>query len=633
MAGCHSLATLVRSFKLIEVYIEHDVTVVDSYRRPPPRVMATIEDITGEPGSFAPIEHRSEKMLLLTRHDSSEPPKERVCKSVTPRSLPEHDCSTPCKDSVCESVTPRCLPHCMLTHYSGESVITYTQLSGVQRVDIQDHVLLIIQLQFSDKNLSFVSQQATASHVIDDVLRQLSFKKTELDGEAGFANVAGSGVESFGLSHDECRENSRTIVVEIRTQEPIMEESSKDACTNDDDDDDEDEDLLVDEENKIVEPNVDVHLFGISMDILFDNIGITNLVPDDVLEEEDEFTTAKEAKDIVYLHSIESRRNLKLYKNDSVRVRARCDEKVHVFTMSYGRGPSGPNHKMKAGPSGSSSPSTRGKRKEYREIKHRTYKFLFEKIFDQVNVNPEILVKAIQDQLQRNLELHISKSKAFRAIAKAEREIIGDHVLQYSMLRDYVVELHSTNPNTNVKIAVEKYIDSSLPTRVFQRIYVYLGALKLAVRLDSNKEIYPLAYALVEAERLSAADGQGSTGDAGVGVGDQGLGGGGYLRDYVRVVAGMNDRDFDSELVIPTPWSDESKNEKWQKEMPSKAVEQKMYDHVPDEIDGANCEQLPNHVVKKSNLEFLVCKQVANQGGDELVDKGRPLKRKRVYAE
>ncbi|GKG25407.1 shikimate O-hydroxycinnamoyltransferase, partial [Tanacetum coccineum] len=47
-----------------------------------------------------------------------------------------------------------------------------------------------------------------------------------------------------------------------------------------------------------------------------------------------QFTTPKEAKDRVYLHSIESKRNLKLYKNDSVRIRARCEGKVLVFTMS-----------------------------------------------------------------------------------------------------------------------------------------------------------------------------------------------------------------------------------------------------------------------------------------------------------
>ncbi|GJZ74428.1 hypothetical protein Tco_0638574 [Tanacetum coccineum] len=62
--------------------------------------------------------------------------------------------------------------------------------------------------------------------------------------------------------------------------------------------------------------------------------------------------------------------------------------------------------------------------------------------------------------------------------------------------------------------------------------------------------------------------------------------------------------------------------------MPSEAVEQGMDDHVPDEIDGVKCEQLPNYVVNKGNLKVLVCKQVANHGGDELVDKGRQLKRK-----
>ncbi|GJY18131.1 hypothetical protein Tco_0389622 [Tanacetum coccineum] len=62
-------------------------------------------------------------------------------------------------------------------------------------------------------------------------------------------------------------------------------QSSEDSGTYDDDD--VDEDFLVDEENEIVEPDVDVHLFGISMDLPFDNIGITHLVSDDVLEGED----------------------------------------------------------------------------------------------------------------------------------------------------------------------------------------------------------------------------------------------------------------------------------------------------------------------------------------------------------
>ncbi|GJV66948.1 hypothetical protein Tco_1482457 [Tanacetum coccineum] len=526
------LGTLVRSFKLIEVYIEHGVTALDSYLRAP-RFRATLKEITDEPGSIAA--NRTENMLLLTWHESSETTKKPICASIT----------------------PRCMPDCILTPHTNESVITYTQLSGVQGVDTQSHVLPIIQSQFSDINLSFISQQATTNQAIDDVIRQLSFDETELDGEASFADVTGSGVDSSGLSHDESfgvddldlnlnkpvnlnvsqvetqsklpvseepdvGRTQEPILSEVSTQEPIVGEefsvedvvledyvssredaeqgidtayeieydvqSSEDAGTNDDDDDDVDDDFVVDEENDILEPDVDVHLFGISMDLPFDNIVVTNLVSDDVLEGEDvdvinadgfdsdlgndvekklqeekKFTTPKEAKDRVYMHSIKRRRNLKLYKNDDVGIRARCDEKVHVFTMSQGTGPTGPNRRMEAGPSESNGPTTRSKKRkntdkftqnwvvrthndthtclQSREIKHCTYKFLSEKIFEQVRANPDIPVKAVQDQLQCELEVQISMSKAFRAKAKAEREIRGDHVLQYSMLRDYVVEL------------------------------------------------------------------------------------------------------------------------------------------------------------------------------------------------
>ncbi|GJV19101.1 hypothetical protein Tco_1368121 [Tanacetum coccineum] len=373
---------------------------------------------------------------------------------------------------------------CILTPPTDESVITYTQLSGVQRVDTQIHVLLTIQSQFSDINLSFVSQQATASHVIDDLIRQLSFDKTELDGEAGFADVAGTGVDietQSELPVSEELDVGRTqepIVAEVSTQEPIMAEVSaevpiveevgtqvfsveyvvledyyiKDACTGDDDDDDVDKYFMVNEENEIVEPDVDVHLFAISMDLPFDNIGVTNLVSNDVLEGEDVDVINADGfdSDPVYLHSIESRRNLKLYKNDGVRIRAICDGKVPVFTMSQGTNDDSQAYSvLDAHDKGNLCPWVL-------KIKHCTYKFLSEKIFEQVKVNPDIPVKVVQDQLQRELE--------------------------YSMLRDYVVELHSTNPNTPVKITVERNIDPSLPTRVFQRIYVSLGALILGFR-------------------------------------------------------------------------------------------------------------------------------------------------------
>ncbi|GKC18858.1 hypothetical protein Tco_1021008 [Tanacetum coccineum] len=458
------LGTLVRSFKLIEVYIEHGVTALDSYLRVP-RFRATLEEITDE--------------------------------------------------------------------------------------------------------------------VIDDVMRQLSFDEIELDGETGFVDVARGGVDSSGLSHDESFgvddmdlnlnepvnlnvsqvktqsklpvseepdvgrtqepilsevstqesimaevSNEVPIVEEIGTQEFIVEdvvvkdyvssgEDGEDVEQGTDDDDDVDEDFLVDEENEIVEPDVDVHLFGISMYLPFDNIGITNLVPNDVLEGED--------VDVINVDGFDSdpgndeeknyrkkRRNLKLYKNDDVRIKGICDGKVSVFTMSQGTGPTGPNRRMEAGPSGSSGPTTRSKKRKNtgtNDDSQESPSFLdaHDKwdLCPWVLINLDIPVKAVQDQLQRELEVQISMSKAFRAKAKAEREIRGD------------------------QIVVERNIDPSLPTKVFQRIYICLGALKLgfracrrdllgldvafmkgpfpgqvlvAVGLDSNNGIYLLAYALVEAE-------------------------------------------------------------------------------------------------------------------------------------
>nr|GEY67778.1 hypothetical protein [Tanacetum cinerariifolium] len=347
------------------------------------------------------------------------------------------------------------------------------------------------------------------------------------------------------------------IMVEVSTQEPIVAEvigqedestptdrqffyddegidtayetkydvqSSEDACTDDDDDDDVDKDFLVDEENEIVEHDVDVHLFSISMDLPVYYIGVNNIGPDDVLEGEDMDVINADGFDSDPSNDEEKnyrkgRRNLNLYKNDGVRIRARCDGKMLVFTMSQGTRPTGLNHRMEAGPSGSSGPTTRSKKQKnigtnddnqaspsilathdkgdlyplVLEIKHYTYKFMYEKIFEQVRVNLDIPVKAVQDQLQRKLE--------------------------------------STNPNTTVKIAVERNTYPSSPTRVFKRIYICLGALKLgfrarrrdllgldgafmkgpfpsqvlvAVGLDSNNGIYPLANALVEAESKSS---------------------------------------------------------------------------------------------------------------------------------
>ncbi|GKD71409.1 hypothetical protein Tco_1325499 [Tanacetum coccineum] len=270
----HCLATLVGSFKLAEVYREHGFTVVNSYQRPPPQ-----ESV------YDTVTPRS-----MPQNDSSTPAKDFVCESVTPRCMPQHDSSTHVKDSIYEFITPRCMPHGMLT--------------------------------------------PPTNQVIKDVMWQLSFEETKLDGEAGLGDVTGSGIDNSGLSHDESFgfydldlnvNITRDLnVSHTETQEevhvseiPVSEgrvneildgsdeedvihgsgeedfehgngpESVKETSGTYHDDGDEDDDILVDEENKIVEPDVDVHLFDIRKDVPCDNIGVTSLILDDVLKGED----------------------------------------------------------------------------------------------------------------------------------------------------------------------------------------------------------------------------------------------------------------------------------------------------------------------------------------------------------
>ncbi|KAJ9548454.1 hypothetical protein OSB04_020997 [Centaurea solstitialis] len=113
----------------------------------------------------------------------------------------------------------------------------------------------------------------------------------------------------------------------------------------------------------------------------------------------------------------------------------------------------------------------------------------------------------------------------------ATKKVMGDYAHQYSSLREYILELQKSNPNTTVKLEMEIEPNPKTSTRQFKRVYVCLGALKhgfkamgrdllgldgsfmkvpfpgqllTAVGVDSNNGIYPVAYAIVEAETLNS---------------------------------------------------------------------------------------------------------------------------------
>lgn len=160
-----------------------------------------------------------------------------------------------------------------------------------------------------------------------------------------------------------------------------------------------------------------------------------------------------------------------------------------------------------------------------REIKACTTNFMAKNLIGQVERNPTIRVSVVHEELQKKYEVGFLRMQDFRAKQIAQKQVFGDFQKQYALLRDYGLELMRSNVGTTFKVDVYSEPNPSSQSRIFIRVYVCLGALKLgfkagvrdflgfdgaflkspfpgqvlsAVGLDSNKKIYPLAFSIVE---------------------------------------------------------------------------------------------------------------------------------------
>ncbi|KAL4592740.1 hypothetical protein LXL04_005744 [Taraxacum kok-saghyz] len=278
------------------------------------------------------------------------------------------------------------------------------------------------------------------------------------------------------------------------------------------------------------------------------------------------FKTKEDVKSLVRLHAVNSRRALHLTKNDKIRVRITCKGVVG----ESGDGSGGPATRSKVKGKGKGvinnqskcpwavqisrsnenedwmgfcSPRDSEHTGTNHEIGGETKpESRFEdpgrfgctpadNILQQIQSNPSIPIKALHEELTVKMQLGLSKQKVARAKRMAAKVINGYYQVLYRLLHDYCLELRNTNPGTTVRIDLQPQGNPASTTRVFRRIYVCLGALKLgfqagmrdflglddtfmkgpflgqiltAVGLDSNNGIYPLAYAVVEAETFKS---------------------------------------------------------------------------------------------------------------------------------
>nr|KAJ0185193.1 hypothetical protein LSAT_V11C900500550 [Lactuca sativa] len=248
------------------------------------------------------------------------------------------------------------------------------------------------------------------------------------------------------------------------------------------------------------------------------------------------YKNKKELKENIQLHALETRRNIFFVKNDKMRLRAICKGTVafndgHVgeptpcpWVIQGSRSDVNSNWFIK-------TYNHEHKCLQTRKVRSATAKFISKQIMDQIESNPTIPVRALQEQLQKDYQVGYSIHKVFRAKSTAKKLVQGDYKKQYDVLRDYILELQSTNPETTVKLEFDSEPNLSATSRRFKRMYVCLGGMKkgfraclrdfldfdgafmkgpfpgqilTAVGVDSNNGIYPLAYAIVETENTDS---------------------------------------------------------------------------------------------------------------------------------
>ncbi|KAK8538974.1 hypothetical protein V6N13_082750 [Hibiscus sabdariffa] len=155
--------------------------------------------------------------------------------------------------------------------------------------------------------------------------------------------------------------------------------------------------------------------------------------------------------------------------------------------------------------------------------KNATYKWLAKTYIKKYRVDPTYSSRLLKKDIMSDHVYHVSYGKCLRAKNLALEMVLVSHKEQYSMIYDYLGEIKKTNPGSTTILMLDD--------RVFLSMYICLQACKdgykagcrpvlsidgchmkgyyggsfLAdIALDSNDNIYPIAYAVVEAKNQSS---------------------------------------------------------------------------------------------------------------------------------
>ncbi|KAL4302903.1 hypothetical protein GQ457_10G015980 [Hibiscus cannabinus] len=151
--------------------------------------------------------------------------------------------------------------------------------------------------------------------------------------------------------------------------------------------------------------------------------------------------------------------------------------------------------------------------------RNATYKWLAKTYIEKDRAEPKYSTRHLKRDVMSDHLHKVSLSKCLRAKNLALEMVLGSHKGQYSMIYDYLGEIRTSNPGSTTILMLDN--------RVFLRMYICLHACKegykarcrpvlsidgchlkgyyggtflAAVSVDANDNIYPIAYAVVEAK-------------------------------------------------------------------------------------------------------------------------------------
>nr|GEV11293.1 hypothetical protein [Tanacetum cinerariifolium] len=174
-----------------------------------------------------------------------------------------------------------------------------------------------------------------------------------------------------------------------------------------------------------------------------------------------QFASKEKVTGRVRMHSVKTKRKLIMVKNDKERVRVRCQGTIPALVPYVATQiDMGKNEisQTKGGPvirdnsisckQNIWAKTKHARRRVKREIKACASKFLSDHIIKSLATNPNIPMRGVQDQMQKQFDVRVSKMKSFRAKRIASDKMTGSYREQYSLLREYAQELINQNPCT-----------------------------------------------------------------------------------------------------------------------------------------------------------------------------------------